>query len=175
MLARSRTNPKAFVVATQAAEQFILHEVIYWLVWYNQKIELYPIQLHLYACCFKRWPSELITWYSIRTIRMLAYGLDILKHSSLGWRDRRLSSGRVETPSDEIVVGRLSGFRQGNYFQGQTVFASFWMKSKDCKIHNSLRKESSVNLNINGRALPQHSSWRIINQRRRDLNNITSY
>jgi len=82
----------------------------------------YLMQLHIYACCFKRWLSELISWYSIRTIGMFTYRLHILNHSSLGRRDRRLSTGGVETPPDELVVGRLSEFEQGNYSQGQTVF-----------------------------------------------------
>jgi len=54
---------------------------------------------------------------------MFAYRLHILRHSSLGQRDRRLSTGGVGTPLDEIVVGRLSEFAQGNYFPGQTLFA----------------------------------------------------
>jgi len=53
---------------------------------------------------------------------MFAYGLHILNYSSLGQRDRRLSTGGVETPSDELVVRRLSEVECGNYFQGQTVF-----------------------------------------------------
>ena len=36
---------------------------------------------------------------------MFAYGLNILNHSSLGRRDRRLSTGGVGTPPDETVVG----------------------------------------------------------------------
>jgi len=59
----------------------------------------------------------------MRTIGMFAYGLHILNHSSLGRRDRRLSTGGVETPPDKLVVRRPSEFEQGNYFQGQTVFA----------------------------------------------------
>jgi len=59
----------------------------------------------------------------MRTIGMFAYGLHILKHSSLGGRDRGLSTGGVETPPDKLVVRRLSEFKQGNYIEGQTVFA----------------------------------------------------
>ena len=59
----------------------------------------------------------------MRTIGPFAYGLHIVNHCSLGQRDSRLSTGGVETLLDELVVGRLSEFEQGNYFQGQTVFA----------------------------------------------------
>jgi len=53
---------------------------------------------------------------------MFAYWMHILNHSLLGRRDRRLSTGGVETPPDKLVVRRLSEFEQGNYLQGQTVF-----------------------------------------------------
>jgi len=54
---------------------------------------------------------------------MFAYGLQILNLSSLGRRDQRISTDRVETPSDELVVRRLPELEQGNYLQGQTVFS----------------------------------------------------
>ena len=54
---------------------------------------------------------------------MFGYALHILKHSSLGQSDQRLATGGVGTPPDEIVVRKLSEFEQGNYFQGQTLFA----------------------------------------------------
>ena len=58
----------------------------------------------------------------MRTIGMFAYGLHILKHSSFGQRHRILSTGGVGTPPNEIVVRRLSEFKQGDYFQGYTGF-----------------------------------------------------
>jgi len=42
----------------------------------------YPVQVHIDKYSFARWPSELITWYFMRTISMFAYGLYILNHSS---------------------------------------------------------------------------------------------
>ena len=155
-LARSMTNQEASVVATQATGR--VH-----VPWSNLLIRMirclnsitYPVQLHIYACCFERWPSELITWYSMRTIGMFAYGLYILNHSSLWRRDQRLSTGGVEKPSNELVVRRLSEFERGNCFQGQIVFTLAWTKSKDWKIHKFWRKEPSADLSINRRTLPQ--------------------
>ena len=132
-LPRSRTNPEASVVATQATGRSHVP-------WSNSLIGMitclnsmtYPVQLHIYGYCFERWPSEVITRYSIRTIGMFAYRLHILNHSSLEQRDWRLSTGGVETPPDKLVVRRLSEFEKGNYFQGQTVRRE--PISKSCEI-----------------------------------------
>ena len=75
----------------------------------------YLVHMYINALCFERWTSELITRCSM--IRLLVgWHCDrIYELSLLEQRDRRLSTGGVGTPSEEIVVRRLSEFERSNY------------------------------------------------------------
>ena len=71
--------------------------------------------MHINALCFERWTSELITRYSMIRLLVCWHCHRIYELSLLEQSDRRLSTGGVGTPSEEIVVGRLSEFERINY------------------------------------------------------------
>ena len=154
-LTRSRTNPEASRVATQVTGT--TH--IPWrksLIGTIRRLSsiIYPVAAYI---CKLIWKMAIRADHSVfhSNYWYVCLWAAYIKHSSLGRRDRRLSTGGVGTPSDEIVVGRFSEFERGNYFQGQTVLALSWTKSENLKIHLPLRKESSVEISINRRALPR--------------------
>ena len=75
----------------------------------------YPVHMHIHALGFERWTSELITQYSMIRPLVCWHCDRIYELSLLEQRDRRLSTGGVGTPSEEIVVGRLSEFERSIY------------------------------------------------------------
>ena len=71
-----------------------------------------------------------IPWYDYWYIGITTIYMNI---SLWGQRDQRLSTGGVEIPSDEIVVGRLSEFERSNYPGSNSV------RTRLDKIQNSQR------------------------------------
>ena len=85
----------------------------------------YPVQMHIKALCFERWTSELNTRYSMIRLLVCWHYNRTYEPSLLEQRDRKLSTGRVRTPSEEIVVRRLSKFERSNY-SGANGICTFW-------------------------------------------------
>ena len=85
----------------------------------------YPVHMDINTLCFERWTSELITRYSMIRLLVCWHCDRIYELSLLEQRDRRLSTGGVGTPSEEIVVGRLSEFEWSNY-SGSNGVRTFW-------------------------------------------------
>ena len=120
--------------------------------------------------CFNSWVSGLITAYSI-VLLVCRHSGPLLIYSLSWWRDWRVSTGWVGTPSDKIAVGRFSEVSWAS-FQGQRVFALCSHELNCKKILLNQRSRSSMNISLKWGLSP--TGWRIIKQWRTDLNNITS-